>query len=69
LPVASWSTAQHTAPNDTISPLTLGGLGPGLGHPAFTGPDGPPIGMQVIAAGGADRQLFETARWVHRHIS
>jgi Asp-tRNA(Asn)/Glu-tRNA(Gln) amidotransferase A subunit family amidase len=42
---------------------------PAVSVPAFTGPNSLPIGAQVIAASGADRQLFEAARWVHRHIA
>jgi Asp-tRNA(Asn)/Glu-tRNA(Gln) amidotransferase A subunit family amidase len=41
---------------------------PAMSLPAFTGPNGLPIGMQVIGAHGADRRLFEAARWVYRHI-
>ena len=41
---------------------------PAVSVPALTGPHGLPVGVQVIAASGADRHLFEAARWVHRHI-
>jgi Asp-tRNA(Asn)/Glu-tRNA(Gln) amidotransferase A subunit family amidase len=41
---------------------------PAMSLPAFTGPNGLPIGVQVIGAHGADRRLFEAARWVHRHL-
>jgi Asp-tRNA(Asn)/Glu-tRNA(Gln) amidotransferase A subunit family amidase len=41
---------------------------PAMSLPAFTGPNGLPIGVQVVGAHGADRQLFEAARWVHRHL-
>ena len=41
---------------------------PAVNVPAFVGPHGLPIGLQVIAPFGADRQLLEAARWVHRHI-
>ena len=41
---------------------------PAISVPAFTGPNGLPVGLQVIAAPHADRALFEAARWVMRHI-
>jgi Asp-tRNA(Asn)/Glu-tRNA(Gln) amidotransferase A subunit family amidase len=41
---------------------------PAVNVPAFSGPHGLPVGLQVIAAFGADRQLLEAARWVHRHL-
>jgi amidase len=33
--------------------------------PLFKGPNGMPVGMQVLAARYADRKLFAAARWIH----
>ena len=35
--------------------------------PLFTGPNGLPVGAQLIAARNNDRPLFEAARWVMQH--
>jgi Asp-tRNA(Asn)/Glu-tRNA(Gln) amidotransferase A subunit family amidase len=37
--------------------------------PAFKGPNGLPVGAQVIAAAGADRILFAAARWMHAQLA
>jgi Asp-tRNA(Asn)/Glu-tRNA(Gln) amidotransferase A subunit family amidase len=42
---------------------------PAASVPGLTSPHGLPIGVQVIGAIGTDRQLFEVARWVHRHVA
>ena len=42
---------------------------PALTLPLFKGPNGLPVGAQLIAARDADRKLFEAARWVERAAS
>ncbi|MFM9969305.1 MAG: amidase [Burkholderiales bacterium] len=42
---------------------------PALTLPVFKGPNGMPIGLQVIAAPGADRYLFAAADWIYRRLS
>jgi len=37
--------------------------------PVFTGPNGLPVGAQVIAASGADRKLFAAGRWIHQALT
>jgi Asp-tRNA(Asn)/Glu-tRNA(Gln) amidotransferase A subunit family amidase len=39
---------------------------PAMTLPLFTGPNGLPVGAQLIARRNADRRLFEAARWVAR---
>jgi Asp-tRNA(Asn)/Glu-tRNA(Gln) amidotransferase A subunit family amidase len=58
----------HATGNAAFSAIWTTMHAPAISIPAFTGPTGLPIGVQVIAASGADRQLFEAARWVHRHL-
>jgi Asp-tRNA(Asn)/Glu-tRNA(Gln) amidotransferase A subunit family amidase len=41
---------------------------PTMNVPAFTGPNGLPVGAQVVAAHGEDRRLFAAARWVYRKL-
>lgn len=59
----------HSTGNAAFSAIWTTMHVPAVSVPAFTGSHGLPIGVQVIAAHGADRQLFEAARWVHRHIA
>ncbi|MGH7555778.1 MAG: amidase, partial [Longimicrobiales bacterium] len=39
---------------------------PTMNVPVFTGPNGLPVGAQVIAANGNDRNLFAAARWIYQ---
>lgn len=39
---------------------------PAMSLPLFTGPNGLPVGVQVVARRNADRRLFTAARWVCR---
>jgi amidase len=55
-----WNTGDSTL----ASPWTLMHT-PTMNIPAFKGPNGLPVGAQVIAAAGADRRLFTAARWMH----
>jgi Asp-tRNA(Asn)/Glu-tRNA(Gln) amidotransferase A subunit family amidase len=41
---------------------------PSITIPLFTGPSGLPVGVQLIARRGADRQMFNVARWVSRAV-
>jgi Asp-tRNA(Asn)/Glu-tRNA(Gln) amidotransferase A subunit family amidase len=41
---------------------------PTMNIPVFKGPNGLPVGAQVIAANGADRRLFAAARWMHQRL-
>jgi amidase len=41
---------------------------PSITIPLFTGPNGLPVGVQLIARRGADRQMFNVARWVSRAV-
>jgi Asp-tRNA(Asn)/Glu-tRNA(Gln) amidotransferase A subunit family amidase len=42
---------------------------PAMTLPLFTGPNGLPVGAQLIAKRNADRQLFEAAQWVNRAMA
>jgi Asp-tRNA(Asn)/Glu-tRNA(Gln) amidotransferase A subunit family amidase len=42
---------------------------PSLSVPVFRGPNGFPIGAQVIAKHHEDRRLFAAARWIHRQLT
>ncbi|MGZ5232041.1 MAG: amidase family protein, partial [Burkholderiales bacterium] len=42
---------------------------PTMNIPAFTGPNGLPVGAQVIAANGDDRKLFAVARWMYQRLT
>jgi Asp-tRNA(Asn)/Glu-tRNA(Gln) amidotransferase A subunit family amidase len=37
--------------------------------PVFTGPNGMPVGAQVLARRHDDRRLFACARWLYRRLS
>ena len=37
---------------------------PALNLPLFQGPDGMPLGAQVVSQKGDDARLFRTARWL-----
>lgn len=41
---------------------------PSITLPLLTGPNGLPVGVQLVAKRGADRQMFNLARWVSRAI-
>jgi Asp-tRNA(Asn)/Glu-tRNA(Gln) amidotransferase A subunit family amidase len=41
---------------------------PTMSVPVFKGPNGLPVGAQVIAARGQDRKLFAAARWIYRQL-
>lgn len=41
---------------------------PTMSIPAFKGPNGLPVGAQVIAANGNDRNLFAAARWIYNRL-
>jgi Asp-tRNA(Asn)/Glu-tRNA(Gln) amidotransferase A subunit family amidase len=57
----------NTGDSTLASPWTLMHV-PTMSVPAFTGPNGLPVGAQVIAAHGEDRRLFAVARWVYREL-
>jgi Asp-tRNA(Asn)/Glu-tRNA(Gln) amidotransferase A subunit family amidase len=42
---------------------------PVMNVPAFTGPNGLPVGMQLVSHRGNDRRLFSAARWVYRQLT
>jgi amidase len=42
---------------------------PTMNIPAFKGPNGLPVGAQVIAANGNDRKLFAAARWMYQRLA
>ena len=42
---------------------------PSVTLPVFTGPNGLPIGAQLIAKRGDDRRLFAVAHWVYRKLT
>jgi amidase len=71
-----------TAPATGEAPVGLGSTGnaslcaiwttlhvPAVTVPVFKGPNGLPIGAQLIARRNADRALFAAARWVHQTLS
>jgi Asp-tRNA(Asn)/Glu-tRNA(Gln) amidotransferase A subunit family amidase len=41
---------------------------PAMSIPVFKGPNGLPVGAQVVAANGSDRKLFAAARWIYRRL-
>jgi amidase len=59
-----WSTGDSTL----ASPWTLMHT-PCMNIPVFKGPNGLPVGAQVIGANGADRKLFAAARWMHQKLT
>ena len=59
-----WNTGDSTV----VSPWSLMHT-PCMNVPVFKGPDGLPVGAQVIAAAGADRKLFAAGRWIHRALT
>jgi len=58
-----WNTGDSTL----ASPWTLMHT-PNMNIPVFKGPNGLPVGAQVIGAHGADRRLFAAARWMYRAL-
>ena len=42
---------------------------PAVTVPVFKGPNGLPIGAQLIARRNADRALFAAARWVYQTLT
>jgi amidase len=42
---------------------------PTMNIPVFKGPNGLPVGAQVIAANGNDRKLFAVARWMYQRLT
>ena len=42
---------------------------PTMSVPLFKGPNGLPVGAQLIAARYEDRKLFAAARWIYRHLT
>ena len=57
-----------TGDSTLASPWTLMHT-PTMSVPVFTGPNGLPVGAQVIGAHGEDRRLFAAARWIHRKLA
>jgi len=57
----------NTGDSTLASPWTLMHV-PTMSVPVFKGPNGLPVGAQVIGANGDDRKLFSMARWVHRAL-
>src|SRR5204862_2992731 len=41
---------------------------PSVTLPLFTGPNGLPVGVQLVASRNNDRALFEAARWVVKNF-
>jgi amidase len=54
----------NTGDSTLASPWTLMHV-PAMSVPVFRGPNGLPVGAQVIAARHADRKLFAAARWIY----
>jgi Asp-tRNA(Asn)/Glu-tRNA(Gln) amidotransferase A subunit family amidase len=42
---------------------------PAVTLPVFKGPNGLPIGAQLVGKRNGDRALFAAARWVHRVLA
>ncbi len=59
-----WNTGDSTL----ASPWSLMHT-PTMNVPVFKGPNGLPVGAQVIAARGCDRKLFAAARWIYRQLT
>lgn len=58
---------------DTGDPIfcslwTFGGL-PAVSLPLVTGPNGLPVGLQLVGPHGQDARLLRTARWLVRTLS
>ena len=59
-----WNTGDSTI----VSPWSLMHT-PCMNVPVFHGPNGLPVGAQVIGASGADRKLFAAGRWIYRALT
>ena len=59
-----WNTGDSTI----VSPWSLMHT-PSMNVPVFKGPNGLPVGAQVIGANGADRKLFAAGRWIYRVLT
>jgi amidase len=59
-----WNTGDSTL----ASPWTLMHT-PAMNVPVFKGPNGLPVGAQLIAANGGDRKLFAAARWIYQRLT
>ena len=59
-----WGTGDSTL----ASPWSLM-LTPAMNVPVFAGPNGLPVGAQLIAAHGNDRLLIGAARWIHQRLT
>jgi len=59
-----WNTGDSTL----ASPWSLMHT-PCMSLPVFKGPNGLPVGAQVIGAAGADRKLFAVGRWIYRALT
>ena len=59
-----WNTGDSTL----ASPWSLMHT-PCMSLPVFNGPNGLPVGAQVIGAAGADRKLFAVGRWIYRALT
>jgi Asp-tRNA(Asn)/Glu-tRNA(Gln) amidotransferase A subunit family amidase len=42
---------------------------PSMSLPVFTGPNGLPVGAQLIGKRNQDRALFRAAHWVFHHLT
>jgi Asp-tRNA(Asn)/Glu-tRNA(Gln) amidotransferase A subunit family amidase len=42
---------------------------PAISIPVFKGPNGLPVGLQIIGKRNEDRKLFAAARWIHGKLA
>ena len=60
--------AETTGDPSFCSLWSLVGL-PAISLPLLTGPNGLPVGVQLVGPHGGDARLLRTARWLDRHLS
>lgn len=59
----------HSTGNGSLCVIWTTTHVPAMTLPVFTGPNGLPMGAQLIGKRGADRELFAAARWVYQALT
>ena len=59
----------HSTGNGSLSVIWTTTHVPAMTVPVFSGPNGLPMGAQLIAKRGADRALFAASQWIHQVLT